>query len=208
MARPDHADIRSHETRRGPPAAAAHDGGDGPAGLRPVRLQLQRLLGRDRQQGRTAAESVRAWRQGNRPDAEGAERGVGEGAGGFAASDHGGARSFARQSGAGDVRVAPPAEQGRLGEGNLAYRLRSEWLRSRLCRRRFLWDLRQQRFGPCRSNHCLARRLSHHGGPRQDPSRGAARRCVAGARAGYVVRTDFVHYGWRAAREGARAGAR
>ncbi len=29
---------RPHETRRGPPAAAAHDGGDGAAGLRPVRL--------------------------------------------------------------------------------------------------------------------------------------------------------------------------
>ena len=38
---------------------------------------------------------------------------------------HGGARPFARQSGAGDIPLAPPAEQGRLGKGNLAYRFRS-----------------------------------------------------------------------------------
>ena len=34
------ADRRSHETRRWSPAAAAHDGCHGAAGLRPVRLQL------------------------------------------------------------------------------------------------------------------------------------------------------------------------
>ena len=31
----------------GRPLRAAHDGGDGAAGLRPVRLQLRRLFGRD-----------------------------------------------------------------------------------------------------------------------------------------------------------------
>ena len=73
LARPDHADRRSHEARRRPPAAAADDGGDGAAGLRPVRLQLQRLFRRDRRQGRSAAQSLRPRRQGNRADAEGAE---------------------------------------------------------------------------------------------------------------------------------------
>ncbi len=38
LARPDHADCRTHEARRGTPAAPTHDGGDGAAGLRPVRL--------------------------------------------------------------------------------------------------------------------------------------------------------------------------
>ena len=48
LARPDHADCRTHEARRGASAAATHDGGDGAAGLRPVRLQLQRLFRCDR----------------------------------------------------------------------------------------------------------------------------------------------------------------
>ncbi len=39
----------------GTPVAPAHDGGNGAAGLRPVRLQLQRLFGRDREQERRLA---------------------------------------------------------------------------------------------------------------------------------------------------------
>ena len=37
----------------GRPLRRQHDGGDGAAGLRPVRLQLQRLFRRDRDQGRS-----------------------------------------------------------------------------------------------------------------------------------------------------------
>ena len=54
----------------GRPLRAPHDGGDGAAGLRPVRLQLRGLCRRAvRQEGR-AAEPVRAGRQGNRPHAQ------------------------------------------------------------------------------------------------------------------------------------------
>ena len=44
LARPDAAARRAHDHGRGPPAAAAHDGRDGAAGLRPVRLQLRGLF--------------------------------------------------------------------------------------------------------------------------------------------------------------------
>ena len=57
---------------RRPPDATADDGGDGAAGLRPMRLQLPRLFRGDRQQGGSAAQSLRPRRQGNRADAEGA----------------------------------------------------------------------------------------------------------------------------------------
>ena len=70
LARPDHAARRAHEACRRPAAAAPHDGGDGPAGLRPVRLRLQGLCGCAVHQERGAAEPVRAGRQGNRPHAE------------------------------------------------------------------------------------------------------------------------------------------
>ena len=120
----------------------------------------------------------------------------------------GGARPLARQSGARHFRLAPPAEQGRVGKGNLAHRFRPQRLRPRLCRRRFLRHLRPQRSRPCRSDHRHARRLAYHRGERQDAARRADRRCFAGAGAGYAVRTDFVHHRRRAAREGARAGAR
>jgi sulfite reductase (NADPH) flavoprotein alpha-component len=58
-----------------------------------------------------------------------------------------GARPFARQSGAGDVRIAPAAQQEGIGKGNLAYRFRSRRLRARLCRRRFLRHFCPQRVG-------------------------------------------------------------
>ena len=77
-----------------------------------MRLQLPRLFGCDREQGGAASQSLRPRRQGNRPDAEDAERGTGKGAGrairpggGCArrgsTGGHGGARPFARQSGRG-----------------------------------------------------------------------------------------------------------
>ena len=124
------------------------------------------------------------------------------------ARGHRGARAFARQSGAGDVRVAPPAEQGRVGKGNLAHRFRSQRLRPRLCRRQFLRHLRQQRSRPCRSDHraCSAPRTPPKSGARRC-ARCLTRRCFAGAGAGYAVRTDLLHHRRRAAREGARAGA-
>ena len=43
LARSGDADRRAHEARRRPAVAPAHDGGDGAAGLRPVRLQLRGL---------------------------------------------------------------------------------------------------------------------------------------------------------------------
>ncbi len=183
-----------------------------------MRLQLPRLFGRDREQGRAASQSLRPRRQGNRPDAEGAERGTGKGAGGVirpggsracrgSARRHGGARPFARQSGRGHLPVAPAAQQGRIGKGNLAHRFRSLRRRPRLCRRRLLRHLRPQRSRPCRPDHCLAGRLAHHQGARQDAARSADRRRLAGAGAGQPVRTDFLHHRRRAAREGAGAGA-
>ena len=55
------------------------------------------------------------------------------------------ARPLARQSGLRDVSVAPPAQQARLGERDLAHRYRSRRHRSRLRRRRFLRHLSRQR---------------------------------------------------------------
>ena len=94
------------------------------------------------------------------------------------------ARPLPRQSGHGDLRLAPPAQQDRIGEGDLAYRFRSVGLRPRLCRRRFLRHLRQKRSRPGRSDHRIARRLPYHAGARQDLARCADRRRVAVAGAG------------------------
>ena len=136
VARPDHADRRPHEACRRPPAAAADDGGDGAAGLRPVRLQLPRLFGSDREQERSAAQPLRPRRQGNRADAEVALRGDRQGAG---------RAVIGACSGAGCAAPAVVAEPGRsrdnpvaatflsrrllnkqgLGKGNLAHRVRS-----------------------------------------------------------------------------------
>ena len=108
---------------------------------------------------------------------------------------------------AGDVPVAPPAQQGRFGEGDLAHRVRSVRLRARLCRRRFLRHLCAQRSRPGRPDHRAARRLPHHRGQRQDAARGADRRRLAVAGAGLAVRADLLHHRRRAAREGEGAGA-
>ena len=70
LARPDAAARRAHEARRRPAAAPAHDGGDGPAGLRTMRLQLSGLFQRAFFAKGRAAESLRARRQGNRPHAQ------------------------------------------------------------------------------------------------------------------------------------------
>ena len=64
----------------GRPLRRTHDGGDGAAGLRPVRLRLQGLCGRAVHQEGGAAEPVRAGRQGNRPHAEDAACGDRHGA--------------------------------------------------------------------------------------------------------------------------------
>ena len=71
LARSDLAARRANEACRGPPCTAEDDGGDGAAGLRPVRLQLQGLCECAVQQERGTAEPLRARRQGNRPHAEG-----------------------------------------------------------------------------------------------------------------------------------------
>ncbi len=54
------------------------------------------------------------------------------------ASPYNRTRPLPRQSRAGNLRVAPFAEQARLGKGNLAYRFRPQRLRPRLRRRQFL----------------------------------------------------------------------
>ena len=76
VARPDHAAARAHEARRRAAAAPAHDGGDGAAGLRPVRLHLRDLFRRARPQEGGAAEPVRARRQGHAAHAQEAQRGT------------------------------------------------------------------------------------------------------------------------------------
>ena len=118
-----------------------------------------------------------------------------------------GARPIARQSGGGHVPVAPSPQQARFGKGNLAHRFRPLGLRPRLCRRQFLRHLRPQRARPCRSDHCPAWRIAHHRSQRQDAARSADVGGVAGAGAGFAVRTALLHHRRRAAREGARAGA-
>ena len=77
-------------------------------------------------------------------------------------------------------------------------------LRARLCRRQFLWHFCPQRCWPGGPDHRAARRVPHHQGERQDPARGPDRRCLAGAGAGFAVRTDFLHHR-RRQREKARA---
>ena len=203
VARPDHADLGSHEARRRPAAAPAHDGGDGAAGLRPVRLQLPRLFRRDREQGGAASQSLRSRRQGNRPDAEGAERGAGKGAGGVI-----------RPGGRTPAAAAPAvtAEPGRSRDNPVAATFLSRRLlnktgseketwhidfdlsrrRPRLCRRRFLRHLCPQRSRPCRPDHCLAGRVAYDQGARQDAARSADRRGLAGAGAGQPVRTALL----------------
>ena len=63
------------------------------------------------------------------------------------------ARLFARQSGRGDAGRAPAAQQNGLPEGDLALRVRPLVLRARLCGRRFLRPLSEQRPGAGRRHH-------------------------------------------------------
>ena len=74
VARPVAADRRAHGDGGGPAAGAAHDGGDGAAGLRPVRLQLRGLRQRAGPQERGAADAVRAGRQRDGAHAQAARR--------------------------------------------------------------------------------------------------------------------------------------
>ena len=151
VARPDHAATGPHEARRRPAAAAAHDGGDGAAGLRPVRLQLQGLFGRAVYEEGRAAEPVRARRQGHAAHAQEAARGVSRRAGacerpgdgarkrsrariGSGAAKHG--RTVARQSGRGGLPQAHATQQAGLEQGDLARRHRSSIQRPRLRGRR------------------------------------------------------------------------
>ena len=119
-----------------------------------------------------------------------------------------GARPFARQSGAGDVRVASPAQQDGIGKGNLAYRFRSRGCGLDYVVGDSFGIFARNESRPGRSDHRPARRVAYHRSQRQDAARCPDRRRLAGARAGHAVRTALLHYRWRAAREGARAGAR
>ena len=106
----------------GRPLRATDDGGDGPAGLRPVRLRLQGLCGCAVQQERGAAEPVRAGRQGNRPHAEGAacrdrhapSPPAAEMRGARARCPAGERRPLARQSRRSDLHLARAAQQAGL----------------------------------------------------------------------------------------------
>src|SRR5215510_10102494 len=121
---------RSHEACRRQAATTPHDGGNGAAGLRPVRLQLQGLFSGDLRQKRRAAELVRAGRQGHRPYVEGALSRARD-ARRCTASRKDCSRAaraawlFARQSRSRDAGPASPSQQGRLAEGDMAHRARS-----------------------------------------------------------------------------------
>ncbi len=77
LARSRHRDRRAHDAGPGPSPAPSHDGSDGAAGLRPMRLQLRGLRQRDHRAGRAAPQSVRSRRQGDGAHAEVARRGNG-----------------------------------------------------------------------------------------------------------------------------------
>ncbi len=183
-----------------------------------MRLQLPRLFRGDRQQGRSAAQSLRPRRQGNRADAEDAARGAGE--------------SASRVVQARRSPPPPPRRQSPRSPGDRAtIRSLATFLSRRLLNKsgseKETWHIdfdlsgcgldyvvgnsfgifAQQRSRPCRSDHRPARRVAYHRSKGQDAARGVDIGRVAGARAGFAVRTDLLHHRRRAAREGARAGA-
>ena len=63
LARSGDADRRPHEARGRTASAPPHDGGDGAAGLRPVRLELRGIFALHLPEKGRAAEPVRARRQ-------------------------------------------------------------------------------------------------------------------------------------------------
>ena len=156
-----------------------------------MRLQLRRLRQCDASARGGAAEALRAGRQGDGAHAQGARGGNGQGRrAGATRSCRTGAprrfrrriRTFARQSGRGEIPVAPPPQQGRLRKDHLARRVRSQRRRSRLCRRRLLRRLRQERSGlvdqiiaALGASHATRRR-------RQDAARGDDRTTFRWAR--------------------------
>ena len=95
-------------------------------------------------------------------------------------------------------------EQGRIGKETWHIDFDLSRLRPRLCRRRFLRHFRPQRSRPwsTRSSPCSG--ASHTTEVRgKTLARGPARRRLAGAGAGFAVRTDLLSHRRRAAREGA-----
>ncbi len=116
-----------------------------------------------------AAEPVRAGRQGHRPHAQAALSGIrerraqGRCGGGARAGSARRARPLARQSAHRHLRLPPPPQQGRLGKGNLAHRIRSRRERPRLRGRRFLRHLPDQRCGAGRRRDRRGRRAAGPG---------------------------------------------
>jgi hypothetical protein len=216
LARPDHAAGRAHETRRRPPASPKNDGGDGPAGLRPVRLQLRGLCRRFVRQEGGAAEPVRAGRQGNRPHAQGAVRGPWHRSR-FAGGGDRCARScpavrrsraVARQSGGSHVRLSHAAQQARFAEGNLARRIRSGRQRPGLRGRRLVRIVSAQRPGAGRRDHPGAQCAAGFPDRRPRAARRIDRWRVAFARPRHAVPTVFLHHRRGTAEEGQGAGRR
>ena len=108
------------------------------------------------------------------------------------AGARGGARPIARQSGAGDIRLAPPAEQAGSEKETWHIDFDLSRLRPRLRRRRFLRHFCPQRSRPCRPDHCAARRVAYHEVSGKTLREVLTRRRLAGARAGHAVRTDLL----------------
>ncbi len=217
VARPDPADRRPHETRARPPLAAADDGGDGAAGLRPSAATIARdyseaIAGKAEARlnlcvpgGKETARMLKTLHE-ELEKAPAASAGPAP------------RRPTLRQPlplspaaratiGRGDLRVAPPAQQARLGEGDLARRFRPVRMRPRLRRRRFLRHFCPQRSRPCRPDHCPARRLAYHRGEGPDASRRPASRRYHWRRRRIRCSSCSLSSPRRAAREGARAGA-
>ena len=180
-----------------------------------MRLQLQGLREQAFRQVGKAAEPLRAGRQGHRPHAQAASSRSLEGGAPPAAEAPApvampevAARPLARQSCLRHVRLAPPPQQGRLGERHLAHRARSRRERARLRGRRQLRHFPGQR---CRAGRRRARRARHAGRfPDRRPhfARGADRRRLAVARARHAVSAVLLSHRRRPAEEGEGAGVR
>ena len=167
---------RAYEARRRTSVAAADDGGDGAAGLRPMRLQLQRLFGRDCQEGEArlnlcvpgGKETVRMLKalHEDLDKAPAATR----------------ARAASRcYTAPAETELTPGRSRDNpLAATFLSRRLLNSLVRkrkpgisssifgpwSRLRRRRFLRRIRPQRPRPCRPDHCDAWRIPHYRGRR------------------------------------------
>ena len=199
----------------GTPAAPAHDGGDGAAGLRPVRLQLRGLL--QRASFGKKEERLNLCVPGGKETARMLKTLHEE----FGDAPPPAADDCRRRPAAPSPRPTPavratipveatflsrtPPQQAGLGERDLA--CRDSILPAcghRLQGRRFLRPLPDQRSGAGRRRHRRARRAGRFPDRRAHAARGADRRRFARARAGHAVPAVLLHHRRRAAAKGAR----